>query len=274
MRQPKNFIFYLVIGALGLGIIVLTIISIAGYGASKNVLSSLTKLKQQNANLQSRLNETEETRLRLENENKQLKAMINTLNEFQILDKESLESENQKTGGELEAYSDEYNALKEEYALLQEAYNELLREQLIEPEPSQQRRGREFTPEQMENFAAAIKERTYSAMDSRISQAKTEYEAGILAEIRDASINLFDLQDKWRTASNEEREALRQTIATEGNTLRELYSEYNSYQWKTLAEQFKVENTEEFTKQVQELMRNMQPPMFGGGMPQRGNPPP
>lgn len=147
MRQSKNFILYLVIGALGLGVISLGTIFIAGYSASKYALSSLAKFKEQNANLQSRLNETEEVRLRLESENKQLKTMIDTLNEFQILDKESFENKNQKTAGELEDRSDGYNALKEEYTLLQEAYNELLREQLAEPEPSQQRRGRELTAE-------------------------------------------------------------------------------------------------------------------------------
>lgn len=106
-------------------------------------------------------------------------------------------------------------------------------------------------------------------MDNRISQAKTEQEAGILTEIRDASINLFDLQDKMRTVSDEEREALRQAIAEERNVLGELYSKYNSYQWKTLAEQFKVENAEEFARQAQELMQNRQAPMFGGGMSQQ-----
>ncbi|MDD5454687.1 MAG: hypothetical protein PHW62_04225 [Candidatus Ratteibacteria bacterium] len=267
MQRPKRFILYSIIGALGLGIIVLTIISITEYSASKNVLSSLAKLKQQTASLQSKFDETEEVRLRLEMENKQLRAVVETLNEFQISDEKSVE--NKGTKGELKEHSDDYKSLKEEYDLLQEAYNELLKEQFMEPEPSPQRRGREFTPEQMENFAAAMRERTYSVMDSRISQAKTEYEAGILTEIRDVSINLFDLQDKMRIASDEEREALRQTIAEEINALTGLYSEYNSYQWETLAEKFKIENVEEFTKQVHELMRNMQFPMFGGWMSQQ-----
>lgn len=267
MRWPRDFLLYLVVGVLCLGIISLGTLFIANYLTSKNSLSSLAKLKQQNADLQYRLNEAEQARLRLEVENKNLKEMIDTLNEFQALDKES--DNNKAVEREFKEYLDEYNALKEEYALLQEAYNELLREQLVEPQQSQQRRGREFTPEQMETFATTMRERTYSVMNSRISQAKTEYEAEILTEIRDTSINLFDLQSKWRTASDEEREALNQAIAAEGNALRELYSEYSSYQWKTLAEQFKVDDIEGFTKQVQELMRNMQPPMFGGAVPQR-----
>jgi len=263
MRWPKDFLLYLVVGVLCLGIVSLGTLFIANYLALKDSLSSLAKLKQQNADLQYRLNEVEQSRLRLEIENKNFKAMLDTLNEFQVLDKAS---DNNKVVEK--EYSGEYNALKEEYALLQEAYNELLREQIVEPQQSQQRRG-EFTPEQMERFSATMRERTYSVMNSRISQAKTEYEAGILTEIRDTSINLFDLQDKWRTASDEEREPLWQAIAAEGDALRELYSEYSSYQWKTLAEQFKVDDIEGFTKQVQELTRNMQPPMFGGAVPQR-----
>jgi hypothetical protein len=264
MRQPKVFILYLVAVVLGLGVVSLGIMFSVEHCASKDALSSLTQLKQQNVNLQSRLNETEEARLRLENENKQLRSEINDLNE--LLSSKSGFS----VGKEQPFESEEYQKLEKEYALLQDAYNELLTERFSDTEQARQGRRRELTPEQAESFMANARERTYEMLDSRIAQAKTDYEAGILSDIRDASVDLFDLQAKMRVVSDEEREQLRQAITEQRSALGELYSEYRSYQLKTLAEEFKIENVDKFVEQAQQLT---QPFGFSRQMSQGGNPP-
>ncbi len=276
MLKSKYFILYLFVCILSLGFIGSGIAFINEHKTFKGCLSSVTELKEQNISLKEKLRKIEESYLQLEDKNRQLETEIGDLNEFQTLRMESEKDKNQKMAGELknsfEQRGKEYEALKEEYNLLQEAYSELLKEELTDSGPVQGRRRRELTPEQMENFMASARERTYEMMDNRIAQAKTDYEAGLLEEMKEASANLFSLQDKLRTASDEEREAIRAEIVDERRALSELYNEYNSYQWKSLGEEFGVKNVEEFVKQAQGLMQNRQFPGFGGEMPQRRNP--
>ena len=120
--------------------------------------------------------------------------------------------------------------------------------------PAQQQPGEEApTQEEIEQLRTTIREKTYGALDSRISQAKTEYEVGIFTEMKQRYDNIFDLSDQFRTAKDEEKNAIRNAIAEEWIALAQLYQDYNDYQWKSLAEEFGVENAEEFMKRVEEI---------------------
>ena len=157
----------------------------------------------------------------------------------------------------------EHNALKEEYNSALEALNESLEGETAASEQRQQERRQRFTPEQREQAMASWRERSSEMMDTRIEAAATDYEAELLEEMKQRNASMFALMDELRSATDEEREALREEMADERRAMSELNDEYNSYQWKSLGEKFGVKDVEEFVKQVQELSQRRRY-RFGG----------
>jgi myosin heavy subunit len=267
MLKLKDSKLYLIIGILGLAFLVSTIAFIAKSQAYKNDISTVAKLKEQNKDLQTKLNEFELTSLQLQSENKQLRSEMQDLIDINTLlgggGKESA-----KFKEALSRKEEQYNKLKEEYTMLSESYNELLQEGLATSEQPEERRRREPTPEQMERMEqmrTAMRERTYEALDTRIREAKTDEEVLLLSRIRQAHNNLFTLQEQFRTTEDEERSELRELMGEGWRALGELYQDYNSYQWESLGKEFGVSNTDEFIKRAQSINQSNMPfGLFGG----------
>lgn len=268
VRDSKLYL-YLIIGVLGIGIIASDIALMSFILKNKTLQSSVSvasKLEEQNKILTERV-------AWLKEKNTQLKSEIDDLMALQILETDS-EKQTAQFKEMLNQKAKEYAVLKEEYDSLNQAYNELLKEGLSDSQKQQAEQameeGQRHTRQQMEEMRTTIRERTYETLDNRINQAKTDYELGIFTEMKQRYNNIFELSDKFRTAEGEERAEIRNAIAEEWVTLGQLYHEYNDYQWKTLAEEYGIENTEEFVKRVGEIQGGFGERASRSGMGGRG----
>jgi len=242
------------IGVLGLAVIGSAILLSAEHSALKKYITANEDLKAQNSRLEEKVRKIEAASLQSESEKGRMRTEA-------VLLREAGQDENQKIMAELRRSlaqkESEYNALKKEYSSALEAYNELLKE---EPADSQQRpdqRRPRFTPEQRQQLVTSWRDRTYEMMDRRIEAAATDYEAELLQGMKQRSANMFELFDELRNAQDdEERQQIRAEIAEERSALSELNDEYNSYQWKTLAEKFGVKDADEFVNRARELSQN------------------
>jgi hypothetical protein len=267
MKKSPNLKLYLIISLLGLGFIVASAILIAKSQAYKNNSSILGELKEQNRTLQEKLNELELAYSQLKDKNKQLKSDMDDFIKLQALSDKNQEFTPQSR--EILAQKEkEYNSLKEQYALLSDAYNDLIREELAAPAQQQGEvtgRRQRPTQEQIDQMRTTMRDRTSQALDSRITEAKTEYEAGLLTDIKQVYDDMYQLQEKIRTATDEERTAIRDEMTQQRRTLRQLYQDYNTYQWESFGKEFGVTNTDEFIKRAQELSQTNSPFGFFGG---------
>jgi len=144
--------------------------------------------------------------------------------------------------------------LKIQYDSLNRAYNNLLKESIADSNSQQPEKETEKpTPREVEEMKTTIREKTFSTLDERISQAKTDYEIGIFTEMKQRYNNIFDLSEQFRTAAAEERTQIRNAIAEEWIALGQLYYKYNNYQWTSLAKEFDITDTDAFMKRVEEI---------------------
>lgn len=265
MLKSQNLKLYLLIGMLGLGFIVTGAMLIAKNQAYKNDFSALTELQEQNRALQIKLNELERSSSQLEDKNKQLKSEMDDFIKLQTLEDKNQESMAQSK----EAFAQkekEYNSLKEQYALLSNAYDDLMKEGLTNPaqqQPEETGRRQRQTQEQMDQMRTTMRDRTSQALDSRIAEAKTEYEVGLLTEIKQKYEDMANLQEQLKAATGEERAVLRDQMTEQRKTLGQLNQDYNTYQWESISKEFGITNTDEFIKRAQELSQTGSP--FGSG---------
>ena len=248
------------IGVLALSVIGSAILLSAEHKAAKNYIAAAEDLKEQNRRVEEKLRKVEADFSQLENEKRQLRTDIVDLREP---DEDGSQEIIRKLKSDLAQKEGEHNALKEEYNSALEAFNELLRGETAASEQRRQERRQRFTPEQREQAMASWRERSSEMMDGRIEAAATDYEAELLEEMKQRNASMFALMDELRSATDEEREALRDEMADERRAMSELNDEYNSYQWKSLGEKFGVKDVEEFVKQVQELSQRRRY-RFGG----------
>ena len=255
----------------------LILIKITQIQSIKNYKSVVSDLQEQNRVLQTKLNEFELSSSKLETQNKQLKSEMDDFMQLQ-----TSEDKDQKSAAQLkEALAQkekEYNKLKEENTLLNSAYTDLMKEGLATPTQQQSEdtgRRQRPTQEQMDQMRTSMMERTSQTLDSRIAEAKTEYEAGLLTNIKQAYDDMYQLQEKSRTAATEEeRAALRDQMNQQRRALGQLSQDYNTYQWQSLSKEFGITNTDEFIKRAQELSQTNSPfSFFGGRTGQQGRPP-
>ncbi len=144
--------------------------------------------------------------------------------------------------------------LKIQYDSLNRAYNNLLKESIADSNSQQPEKETEKpTSREVEEMKTTIREKTFSTLDERISQAKTDYEIGIFTEMKQRYNNIFDLSEQFRTAAAEERTQIRNAIAEEWIALGQLYYKYNNYQWTSLAKEFDITDTDAFMKRVEEI---------------------
>ena len=270
MLKFKGLKLYLLIGILGLGFVVSGVALIAKSQAYKNYSSTLADLQEQNSTLKAKLNDLELSSSQLEAKNKQLKSEMDDMIKLQ-----PSEDNNQKSAAQLkEALAQkekEYNKLKEEYSSLNQAYTDLMKEEFTTPaqqQPEETGRRARPTQEQLDQMRTSMRDRTSQALDSRIAEAKTEYEAGLLTDIKQKYEDMYQLQAKLRNATEDERTALRDQMTEQRQALGQLYQNYNTYQWQSLSKEFGITNTDEFIKRAQELSQTNSPFGFGG----RGGP--
>ncbi|MBU1631478.1 MAG: hypothetical protein KKH49_06745, partial [Candidatus Omnitrophica bacterium] len=262
MKKKKNFRLYITIAVAVLAVIATVTVAVRTVKNSRT--SVVSELKQKNKALQTKLTNLELMASQLESQSNQLKTQLKDLITLQEMDLGN-RNDIQQSKQTLSQREQEYNKLTEEYAMLSESYNELLQESLKSSDEPEDPRTPRFTPEQMEEFRNTMRDRTYEVLDSRITQAKTEYEVGIFEQMQSVYDNIFDIQEQARNAEGEERERLRQEMGEQWRALGELNQAYNSYQWKTLAEEYGVKNTDEFIKRAQSINQSNTPFGMGGG---------
>lgn len=254
MKRPNLVLLFICV--LGAGVIASDVALIIKNKALQNSLSTVSNLKEQNKTLQAKLTQLELASSQLKEKNKQLRSDMDNIMKLQILETDS-EKQTSQFKEILSQKTKEYNVLREEYDSLNQAYNDLLKEELTGSERQRPSRDEQphLTQQQMEEMRTTIRERTYKTLEERISQAKTDYEIGIFNAMKQRYDNIFDLSDQFRTTEGDQRIAVRNAIAEEWIGLARLYNEYNDYQWKSLAEEFGITNTEEFIGRVEEIQR-------------------
>lgn len=151
----------------------------------------------------------------------------------------------------------EMSELTKEYTSLEATYNDLLKKSIsnsgqIQSEENA-KQTKQPTQQEMDEVRTNIRAKTYSTLESRIAEAKTEYEAELFTEIKQRYNNIFQLSDKFREAEGEERTKIRNAIAEEWITLGELYAKYTDYQWTSLAEEFGITDTDAFLQRAEEI---------------------
>ncbi|MBU1767281.1 MAG: hypothetical protein KJ648_04155, partial [Candidatus Omnitrophica bacterium] len=151
----------------------------------------------------------------------------------------------------------EMSELTKEYTSLEATYNNLLKKSISNPGQIQSeedaKQTKQPTQKEMEEVRTNIRAKTYSTLDNRIAEAKTEYEANIFIDMKQRYNNIFKLSDQYRVTEGEERTKIRNAIAEEWITLGELYSKYTDYQWTSLAEEFGVTDTDTFLQRAEEI---------------------
>ena len=260
----------IIICVLGLGIIGSSITLIAKQKALNDNIAAAARLKEQGKQFEDKLAEMEAASSRLKDENAQLKNEVENLKEGLPVGSEvgQGDGENQrllrKLRSDLRRKQSEFDALKEKYDSLQQAGAEAPEEGPDASPWGRNARRQRFTPEQMEQFMTSGRDRMFDMMDRRIEEAATDYEAGLLVDEKQRLSNLMSLGEKSRTATDEERQAIWAEMATEGSALAEIYNEYDSYQWRSLAEKYGVKDLDRFVEQAQDLSRSRQFQPFGG----------
>lgn len=259
-KDKRSLRLYIIISVAVLAVVLL--VGSIVVSVKKSRIADISKLKQQNRELQGKLSELEILASQMEAQSNRLRTQLNdlmTLHETDVSSGGDTERFKQMLGRRERAY----DKLKEEYAMLSESYNELLQEGLeSSPEPNQPRMPR-FSQEQMEEFRTRMKERTYEVLNDRVAEAKTEYEVGIFQQMEEVYDNIFEIQEQIRDASDEERRELFEEMGEQWRTLGELTRDYNIYQWKSLAEEFEVSNVDEFVNRAQSINESSLP--FGMG---------
>ncbi len=151
----------------------------------------------------------------------------------------------------------EMSELTKEYTSLEATYNNLLKKsvsnsgQIQSGEDATQTK--QLTQQEMDEVRTNIRAKTYSTLESRIAEAKTEYEAELFTEMKKRYNNIFELSDQFREVEGEERTTVRNAIAEEWITLGELYAKYTDYQWTSLAEEFGITDTDAFLQRAEEI---------------------
>ena len=261
----------IVICVLGLGLVGSSITLIARQKALNDSIAAAAKLKGQSKELEDKLAKVQAASSQLGSENAQLKKEVEALREGRPVESQVASGEDEsrrlirRLENDLKRKQREFDALKEEYDSLQQARADLPPEG---PDASQERRRQRFTPEQREQFITSRRDRMFDMMDGRIEEAPTDYEAGLLVDIKQRFANMATLREKSRNATAEERQAIESEMAAERRALADTYNEYDSHQWRSLADKYGVTDVDQFVEQARGMSRSRQFQPFGGPGPE------